>query len=249
MADVVDRLETVTRDFPRALFYGVGGLRALVTEKSGVGAIIEADLAQERVSGASSALVFDEDASPFAPASFDLIVSLLTLHASNDPVGALAQMRAALAPDGLLIAVLFAEETLKELRAALYEAEAEHARGVSPRVAPFASVQDLGMALQRAGFALPVVDIDAVTVRYADADRLFGDLRGIGETNCLAARGRGLRRDAAAAAAARLASSGSVRFDLATLTAWAPHPDQPKPLRPGSAAHSLQRAVEARRAL
>ncbi len=242
MADIVDRLETVTRSFPRALFYGVGDLKRLLTAKAGVGEIIEAEFAARRLCGPGG-LAFDEEASPFAPESFDLIVSLLTLHAANDPVGALAQMRMALKPDGLLIAVLFGEETLKELRAALYESEAELTGGVAPRIAPFASVRDLGGALQRAGFALPVVDADAVKVRYGEPMRLFADLRGMGETNCLTRRGRGVTRAVISGAAARLAAQETVSFDLVTLTGWAPHPAQQKPLKPGGATHSLEAAV------
>lgn len=244
MEDVVDRLETVTRNFPRALFYGVGALKCALTPACGVGEIIEADLAAGRLSpGAGAALVFDEERAPFAPHAFDLIVSLLTLQTANDPVGALAQMRLALKPDGLLIAVLFGEETLAELRAALYESESEIAGGVSPRVAPFASVRDLGGALQRAGFALPVADLDRVRVRYQTPERLLRDLRGFGETNCLADRGRGLRRDVLAGALERLGPEATATFDLITLTAWAPHPGQPKPLKPGSAKRSLAEAV------
>ncbi len=244
MEDVVDRLETVKRDFPCALFYGVGALKSALTPACGVGEIIEADLAAERLTpGAGSALVYDEERAPFAPRSFDLIVSLLTLHMANDPVGALTQMRLALKPDGLLIAVLFGEETLAELRAALYESECGIVGGVSPRIAPFASVRDLGGALQRAGFALPVADLDRVRVRYQAPEKLLRDLRGFGETNCLAGRGRGLRRDVLAGAMERLGPGRTATFALITLTAWAPHPGQPKPLKPGSAKRSLAEAV------
>lgn len=243
MEDVVDRLETVTRDFPRALLYGVGALKSALTPACGVGEIIEADLAAERLISPGAALVFDEERAPFTPQSFDLIVSLLTLHAVNDPVGALAQMRLALKPDGLLVAVLFGEETLGELRAALYESESDIAGGVSPRIAPFASVRDLGGALQRAGFALPVADLDRVRVRYQTPERLLRDLRGFGETSCLAGRGRGLRRDVLTGALQRLGPERTATFDLITLTAWAPHPGQPKPLKPGSAKRSLAQAV------
>jgi SAM-dependent methyltransferase len=244
MADVVDRLETVKRDFPRALFYGAGALRNMLTPAAGVGEIVAADLAPARLSPPPrTGVIFDEEFSPFAPASFDLVVSLLTLHAANDPVGALAQMRASLKPDGLLIAVLFGEETLIELRRALYESEAGISGGVSPRVAPFAAVRDLGGALQRAGFAMPVVDVDNVKARYAEPMDLFADLRGMGETSCLAARGKALWRAAFAKAAAALAERSEITFDIVTLTGWAPHPSQPKPLKPGSATRSLERAI------
>lgn len=244
MEDIVDRLESVTRRFPRALLIGVGPLRTLLTTECGVDEIVEADAATTRLSPDARGVALDEERLPFAPASFDLIVNLLSLHSANDLIGALVQMRTALKPDGLMIASLFGEETLRELRGALYAGEAAHAGGVSPRVAPFASVKDLGAALQRAGFALPVADLDRVRVAYRDPARLVRDLRGMGETNCLARRGKGLRRDATAAAMAALAEAKETTFDLVTLTGWAPHESQPKPLKPGSATHSLKSAIE-----
>ena len=153
-------------------------------------------------------------------------------------------MRLALKADGLMIAVLFGGETLTELRQSLYAAETATAGGVSPRVAPFASVRDLGAALQRAGFALPVADVDRVCVSYERPARLLADLRGMGEAGCLQRRGRGLRRDALGAAMSSL--EGAATFDLVTLTGWAPHESQPKPLKPGSAIQSLERAVKRR---
>jgi len=244
MEDVVDRLETVTRHFPRALLIGAGALNSLLTEKCGVGEIIEADLCAARVKRGSYGVALDEEHLPFAPQSFDLIISLLSLHAANDLVGALVQMRLALKPDGLLIASLFGEETLREVKESFYSAESEHSGGVSPRVAPFAAVKDLGAALQRAGFAMPVADLDRVRVAYRNPNALVRDLRGIGETNCLARRGRGLRKSAAGVAMAALAELKEVTFDLVILTGWAPHESQPQPLKPGSATHSLQDAID-----
>lgn len=246
MADIVDRLETVTREFPLALFFGVGDLASMLTPECGVGSVVSADLAPARLGGAGARLVFDEEANPVADESVDLIVSLLTLHATNDIVGALVQMRRALKPNGLLVAALFGEDTLKELRRALYEAEAELTGGVSPRVPPFAAVRDLGGALQRAGFALPVADLDRLEIAYREPERLFADLRGMGETSCLAGRGRALRRDALALATAKLAIEPSIEFDIVTLTAWAPHESQQTPLKPGSARRSLADAVKGR---
>lgn len=246
MADVADRLVSVTRNFPRALFYGAGGLTGMVTPACGVGEIVHADFDAARIAATPTSVVFDEEASPFAPESFDLVVSLLTLHAANDPVGALVQMRAMLKADGLLIAVLFAEQTLAELRLALYESEAECAGGVSPRIAPFAGVKDLGAALQRAGLALPVADLDRVRVAYKDPFRLFADIRGMGEAACLANHGKGLRRDALALVAQRIAALSAVTFDLVTITGWAPHESQQKPSARGSATVSLKKALEGR---
>lgn len=243
MEDVVDRLETVTRSFPLALFYGAGALRSLLTPACGVGLAVEADLAAARIGAAGCRVAYDEERSPFADGRLDLIVSLLTLHTVNDPVGALAQMRRALKPDGLLVAVVFGEDTLSGLRTALYAAEAATTGGAAARVAPFAGVRDWGAALQRAGFAMPVADVDRVRIRYQNAGRLFQDLRGMGETSCLSSRANHLKRTAAAAFFERLGPSPEVSFDLVTMTAWAPHKDQPKPLKPGSATQSLAQAV------
>ncbi len=243
MDDIVDRLETVTRGFPRALFYGAGPLNSMLTERCGVGSIVNADLAAERLPADAPRIVFDEERVPFADERFDLIVSVLTLHAANDPVGALAQLRRALKPDGLLIAVVFGEETLAGLRTALYSAEAETSGRVSARVIPFASVRDWGAALQRAGFALPVADLDRVRVRYEAPEKLFADLRGMGETSMLAGRGRAISRAAAGSLFSRLKVVPHVQFDLVTLTGWAPHASQQKPLKPGSARASLAEAV------
>ncbi len=243
MQDVVDRLETMTRGFPLALFYGADPFLPMLTPACGVGAAVSADFVRERLPSTGARLVYDEEAAPFADARFDLVVSLLTLHAANDPVGALVQKRRALKPDGLLIAVAFGEETLGSLRRALYAAEAEAAGGASMRIAPFASVRDWGGALQRAGFALPVADLDRVRVNYRSAASLFADLRGMGETSALAERARGLRKRKAALLAEKLGAAPAVQFDLVTLTAWAPHESQQKPLKPGSARQSLAQAV------
>ncbi|MDZ7629158.1 MAG: methyltransferase domain-containing protein [Parvularculaceae bacterium] len=243
MADVIDRLETVTRDFPLSLFYGAGPLTGMLTPACGVGSVIAADLSNDRLGPEALKVVLDEDQSPFVSEQFDLIVSLLTLHAVNDPVGALAQMRRALKPDGLLVAVTFGEETLLSLRTAFYAAETATTGGVSPRTAPMASVRDWGAALQRAGFALPVADLDRVRVRYAAPQRLIEDLRGMGETAALARRPRGLSKTTAAALFARLQAAPAIEFDLVTLTGWAPHESQQKPLKPGSAAQPLAASV------
>jgi len=246
MEDVIDRLETVTRDFPRALFFGAGSLVSMLTPRCGVGSLVSADLCEERLLGLPAPIVFDEELSPLADESLDLIVSVLTLHAANDPVGALAQMRRALKPNGLLVAVVFGEETLASLRSALYAAEASASGRVFARIIPFAGVRDWGAALQRAGFALPVVDLDRVFVRYERPWRLFEDLRGMGETSMLADRAAPLTRLAVAALDEKLGAVFDAQFDLVTLTGWAPHESQQKPLERGSAAHSLAVAVNQR---
>lgn len=261
IADIVDRLETVTRQFETAAFFGAAGLETMLTEKAGVRRVISVDLAQSHLGhahlgdhGGNSEtatrlrLVADDEAPPFAPASLDLIVSLLLLHQTNDLVGALAQYRQALKPDGLLIAALFAEDTLSSLRGALRTAETQADGRVAPRVLPFASVRDLGAALQRAGFALPVADIDRIQVAYSDPKRLIDDLRGMGETNSLMKRGGALSRAAAAQALAMLQTeTPEIGFDIVTLTGWAPAASQQQPLKPGSAKTSLADAVNRRK--
>lgn len=254
--DLAERLEAIPREFPRALIYGaptlMAGAIAVRPELAGrIGAITLAD--------ASSALVprgaaFTPDAWPFEAESFDLIVSPLALHWANDLPGALIQARRALKPDGLLIATLFGGETLMELRLALIEAESELLGGASPRIAPFADLQDLAGLLQRAGFALPAADKDRVTVRYAEPLRLLADLRAMGETNALATRAthslskRLVARTLEAYHARASEPDGRVRatFDLMTLTGWAPHASQQQPLKPGSAKTRLADALGVR---
>lgn len=204
-----------------------------------------------RTSLGRGTLVADEEALPFATASFDLVVSALSLHAVNDLPGALAQIRTVLKPDGLFLAALFGGATLSELRTAFASGESEVTGGVSPRVAPMADVRELGGLLQRAGFALPVADSEKTTVHYRTFATLVEDLRALGETNALRERHRSLlRRDVLAATLASYASSNAdaegrlvATFEVIYLTAWAPHPSQPKPLKPGSAAKRLADAL------
>ncbi len=249
MSDIVDRLESINREFPKALFYGTGKLDQLLTAECAVGDIIHADIAQSRISERNLRIVYDEDMSPFALQSFNLIVSLLTLHNSNELVGALAQMRAQLKPDGLLIAVLFGEQTLSALRAALYQAETMTSGGVSARIAPFAAVRDLGACLQRAGFALPVVDLDSVTVTYKRSEQIFSDLRGLGENNVLHQTANPMTRTLFQETLTAFANAGGKdQFDLIFMTGWAPHESQQKPLKPGSAQSSLEDAIKKKKA-
>ena len=183
--------------------------------------------------------------------SFDLAVSVLALHAINDLPGALIQIRRALKPDGLLVAALFGGDTLKELRESLASGEEQVRGGASPRVAPFADVRDLGGLLQRAGFNLPVADVEHTVVRYRSFNTLISDLRDAGETNALVNRVKTpLRRDVLAASLAHYKShhaeeDGRLRatFDIAYLTGWTPHESQQKPLAPGSAKMRLADAL------
>lgn len=174
-------------------------------------------------------VLVDEEALPFAPQSFDLVTSVLSLHAVNDLPGGLVQIRRALKPDGLFVAALFGGETLRELRHSFAQAESERSGGISPRVAPFADVRDLGALLQRTGFASPVADVERTVVRYRDFSRLVEDLRALGETNALAGRSRKfLRRDVLTAALEHyrneFAENGrlTATFDIVYLTGRAP---------------------------
>ncbi|PJE27596.1 Methyltransferase domain-containing protein [Pseudooceanicola antarcticus] len=185
------------------------------------------------------------------PGSADLVMHVFDLHWSNDPVGQLIQCRRALRPDGLLLAVFFGGQTLTELRACLGQAEIEVTGGLSPRIAPMGEVRDLGGLLQRAGFALPVVDSDTVKVDYASPLKLMADLRAMGEGNALNQRLRQPTRRAVMLRAVELYMETHANaegrtpatFELVTLTGWAPHESQQQPLRPGSALSSLADAL------
>lgn len=245
VADLADRLEAIPRPFPRVLALGGGGLfseevRVRPELSARIGSVLETDLD-----------FIDPEHLPFAPGSFDLIVSPLALHWINDLPGALIQLRLALVADGLLLASLFGGETLHELRLSLIEAESELTGGAGPRVSPFADLQDIAGLLQRAGFALPAADRDVVTVRYGEPMRLLADLRAMGETSALRERNpRALSRRILARAFAiygeRYSEDGRVRatFEILTATGWSPHESQQKPLKPGSAKMRLADALK-----
>lgn len=182
---------------------------------------------------------------------FDLALHGLSLHAHNDPVGQLVQLRHALKPDGMLIAVMFGGQTLHELRSSLAEAEIAVRGGLSPRVAPMGEIRDLGGLIGRAGFALPVADSISLTVTYETPLHLMRELRDMGETNVMVAQDRGmLRRDVLAHACeiyTQAFSDGDrvrATFELVFLTGWAPGDGQQKPLRPGSASARLADALK-----
>jgi len=207
-----------------------------------------ADLWQAALPGAR--IVPDAPVLDLAPGTHDLVVHALGLHWADDPVGQLVQCRRALSPDGMLMALLFGGQTLHELRSALAQAETEVTGGLSPRVAPMAEIRDLGGLLQRAGLALPVADSFVRRVLYRDLFHLMHDLRAMGEGNALAARLRHPTRRAVFARAAAIYAEAFGRdgkipatFEIITLTGWAPHASQQKPLRPGSAQALLAEAL------
>ena len=244
---LLDRLDDTTRRFTRALDVGGRGVVAPLLRARGIEAV-SCDLSPRMAAVNGGACVAaDEEWLPFAPASFDLVVASLSLHWVNDLPGALIQLRQALQPDGLLLATLPALGTLGELRTALTAAEAEAMGGASPRVSPFPDLRDLAGLLQRAGFALPVADVDTIVVAYADPFALLRDLRAAGEANAIALRDRRVPPGALfpAALAALPAVEGRVPTTLrmATITGWAPGPQQPQPLKPGSGRVSLREVL------
>jgi SAM-dependent methyltransferase len=255
--DLVERLETIMRDFTRAVDLSArnGAFReALAASPAAgrIGVLVEADLSAAMLAGRGGArVVLDEELLPFAPESLDLVVSTLGLHWTNDVVGALVQIRRALKPDGLFLGALLGGSTLTELRQALTDAESEILGGAGSRVSPFADSRDAAGLLQRAGFALPVADVDRVKVSYDHPLKLLADLRQMGETNVLADRHpRALTRLLLARAseiyAERFADADgrvTATFEIVTLTGWAPHASQQQPLKPGSAKMRLADAL------
>jgi SAM-dependent methyltransferase len=254
-ADLAERLSAVLRRFAVAVDLG-SPTDAVRRELAGlVDLLIAVDAAPEDVRAhAGPKVVADEEVLPFADASLDLVVSVLALQSVNDLPGTLVQARRALKPDGYFLAALLGGDSLTELRQSFAAAEADIEGGVSPRVAPFVDARDAGTLMQRAGFALPVTDVDRVTVRYASAFGLMADLRRMGATNPLVERRRTPLRRAtlmrmAETYAARFSDpDGRVRasFDIVWLSGWAPHPSQPQPLKPGSAQVRLADALGTR---
>jgi SAM-dependent methyltransferase len=247
------RLRLVLRRFDLAVDLGTptAAVRTALLRDGAIGAMIAVDPAIGPLPAVALRVVADEEALPFADNTLDLVVSGLSLQAVNDLPGVLAQVRRALKPDGLFLAALLGGDTLAELRHSFAMAESELEGGVSPRVAPFPDLRDLGALLQRAGFALPVTDVDRITVRYATPLGLLHDLRRMGAANPLVERRRvPLRRATLMRAmevyAARFADpDGRVRasFDIMWLSGWSPHEGQQKPLRPGSAKKRLADAL------
>ncbi|MCD2470712.1 methyltransferase domain-containing protein [Jiella sp. MQZ9-1] len=255
-AELTERLAVVERRFAVAVdLAGHRGEMAAGMIASGrCDTVLRIERMPFLLDGAELAVVADEECLPLAPESVDLVVSCLSLQFVNDVPGMLAQIRRALRPDGLFLAAFLGGETLSELRTALLHAESEITGGVSPRVAPFAEIREAGGLLQRAGFALPVGDVDRLTVRYDNLFALAADIRAMGAANILQERsrkpaGRRLFLRAAEIYAERFADAdGRIRatFDVMHLSGWAPHENQQKPLRPGSAKASLAAALNDR---
>jgi len=262
---VIDDLESRVGDTPRIFERGLelgaagGELSARLRASGKARSMVAADTADAFLEAALTrgleTVMADEEALPFAPASFDLVLAPLTLHWVNDLPGALAQIRRILKPDGLFLGALFGAGTLIELRSVLTQAESDISGGLAPRLSPLPGLRDMAGLMQRAGFALPVADRDTVTVRFPDPGRLLAELKGMGER---AAFSRGTaqplpRRVLAEAKARYIESFGQAdgripaTFEIVHVSGWAPGPGQPQPLKPGSAKVSLADAIRSSR--
>jgi SAM-dependent methyltransferase len=258
--DLSVRLAAINRRFPVAVDLGARTgefARALAASEAAdkVDQLVQTDLSAAMLALAGGErVVADEARLPFAEASIDLFVSSLALHWLDDLVGTLIQIRRALRPDGLFLGAILGGASLTELRQCLMDAEIELAGGAGPRVSPFLDAYDGAALMQRAGFALPVIDVDKVVARYDHPLRLMADLRAMGETNVLFERPRSpLTRRMVARASERYfqrfgTADGRIAatFEIITLTGWSPHPDQQQPLKPGSAKVRLADALGAR---
>jgi NADH dehydrogenase [ubiquinone] 1 alpha subcomplex assembly factor 5 len=255
---LADRLDDVTRKFPLALDLGChcGEIAAALRGRGGIETLVQCDLsaamARRTAANGRPTLVADEELLPFGPESFDLVISDLSLHWVNDLPGCLLQVRQCLKPDGLFLAAMLGGDTLYELRQSLIEAEVVEVGGAGPRVSPFADLRDAGGLLQRAGFALPVIDGDRLTASYPDILKLMRDLRGMGEGNAvrertsravnqaIVARADEIYRRRFGDAEGRLTAT----FQIIYLTAWAPAAGQQRALAPGSALRRLADALD-----
>jgi SAM-dependent methyltransferase len=253
---LLDRLDDVTRKFPLALDLGSrdGVLARALGGRGGIARLVQGDLSPRMLEAArrfGPAVRLDEEALPFGAATLDLVMANLSLHWVNDLPGTLAQIRYALKPDGLFLAASFGAGTLAELQASLLEAEVAVSGGASGRVSPFPDLRDAAGLLQRAGFALPVADLETLTVTYPDMQGLLADLRAMGETNLLRRRLRRPTRRAVLAEAAAIyrrrfaLEDGRIpaTFRLIFLTGWAPHESQQLPSRRGSGRVHLGEAL------
>jgi len=252
--DMADRLSLIQRQFPLGLNLGAhtGTLSRRLRQLGTIGELIDADACGAMLVQCDGPLLAaDEEFLPFGEGTLDLVVSALTLQFANDLPGVLVQVRQALKGDGLFLAALLGAGSLAELREAFLTAETELYGGATPRVAPFADVRALGGLLQRAGFALPVADVDSLRVTYPNPIALMAELKAMGASNVLLERSRRpmSRRLLARASEVYVERFGeadgrvAATFEIVTLTGWAPDPSQPKPLRPGSARTRLADAL------
>jgi SAM-dependent methyltransferase len=251
--ELADRLAVVERRFAKAveLHGATGGAarRGMATGKIDTMTRVETDAAFAQAG--EKILIAPTEAVPLEPSSVNLVLSPLSLHLTNDTPGVLVQINRALCPDGLFLAAIPGSGTLQELRDVLLATEVEMTGGASPRVIPFPDVRDIGSLMQRAGFALPVIDVETYTVRYDSIFPLMRDLKAMGMANPLADRSRRPLNRAFFMRAAELYAErysdadGRVRatFSIIYASGWKPDESQQKPLKPGSAKTRLADAL------
>lgn len=253
--ELAERLSVVERHFDAAAeLHGGTGIAARLALASGkIGGIERVETSASFAGPGQAVTIASLEDVPLQPASVNLVLSPLSLHLVNDTPGALVRIRRALKPDGLFLAAIPGAGTLSELRDVLLAAEAELMGGASPRVIPFVDVRDMGALLQRAGFALPVVDVETYTARYDSLFPLMRDIRAMGMANPLSGRSRRPVPRALFVRAAELYAErysdpdGRIRasFSIIYASGWAPHESQQQPLKPGSAKMRLADALKA----
>lgn len=241
VSQIQDRLSVITREFKHVIHLGARDNALAKNFERGMTIHHNARFAPD--------IIGDESFLPVKTASQDLIISTLNLHRMNDVPGALIQIKRALKPDGLFLGVLFGGETLSTLRECLTETEVKNHGGVSPRIFPFADKQDCGALMQRAGFALPVIDSETVTVSYSSLTKMLHDLRGMSESNIMTERNKnyvGLSFFDDVEALYRRKTGGDLdaKFEVIFLLGWAPHESQQQPMKPGSAQSRLADALK-----
>ncbi len=253
--ELAERVALISRRFDVAVDLGThtGRLASALRNIENVEQVIATDNCPGYLAGGTGLQILaDEEWLPFRAGSIDLVASNLQLQWANDLPGVFAQVQRALKPDGLFIAAMFGAGSLNELREAMLEAELELTGGASPRVGPLPDVREIGALLQRAGFALPVADMDTIRVRYAAPRDLLHDLRMMGATNFAAERSRTFLRRAVLSRASEIyvekfgEADGRVpaTFSILYLSGWHPHESQQKPLKPGSAKTRLADALK-----
>ena len=245
MEQISNRLKDIKRKYPLALQIGCRTDK-LNKNDFGIEKLIKLDIAENLLPDIQA----NEELLPFRDNSFDLVTSPLNLHSTNDLPGTLLQINRILKPDGLFIAAMLGGETLYEARDIMQNAEMVLSGGTSPRIAPFADMQQMGALMQRAGFNLPVVDSEKVTVTYDHPFKLFNDLRFMGETNTLLMRRKNFSsrkyfQEVAKEYQKKYSDGDKIKatFDVIFLIGWAPHESQQKPLQPGSAQNRLSEAL------
>lgn len=246
MDQISSRLQDIKRKFPTALQIGCRSHKIDV-EEFGIENLYTLDIAENL----SPDIHADEELLPFAAESFDIIFSPLNLHTTNDLPGTLSQIKHALKADGLFIAAMLGGETLYELRQVMNDVEMELSNGVTPRISPFADMPQMGALMQRAGFNLPVIDSEKITVTYDSTFKLMEDLRLMGEGNALIERTKKsetkefFSRVNALYLEQHAEEDGRIKatFEIIFLIGWSPHESQQKPLRPGSAKMRLADAL------